>query len=116
MNFEGPIPHTLTNDATIVLSQKYQINGHINYKFPMFEMPLNPKRHFKAYQGKRVNPPYRPLISQVKLFLDNVPGSFADVSRAYFHLELNAVFAIELVLACIVTLYPILYHSLQKTT
>ena len=32
----------------------------------------------RDYQGKRVNPPYRSF----KLFLDIVPSSFADITRA----------------------------------
>ena len=37
----------------------------------------------RDYQGKRVNPPY-PLtkVIPLKLFLDIVPSSFADITRA----------------------------------
>ena len=39
----------------------------------------------RDYQGKRVNPPYRYSITKairLKLFLDVVPSSFADITRA----------------------------------
>ena len=48
----------------------------------------------RDYQGKRVNPHIGPLakVIRLKLFLDIVPSSFADITRALrgcFNLQLR---------------------------